>query len=244
MSVLLVEDRGPVRLLTLNRPDRHNALDTELTAALLDGLVDAGAQPGVRAVVVAGSGRSFCSGADTGEFADLTPDRADAVAARAELTTRLQGASAALSVPVVAAAHGYVLGGGAGLAIGADLLVIADDARFGYPELRHGIVAAIVMADLVRQAGRKAAFELVATAEPISGVEVGALGLANRVVPAAEVLATAVGLAEQLAAWDPAAMAATKRHLHAVADLTLADGLAAGQALNQRMRGFRSGAEQ
>ncbi len=238
MSVLLVEDRGPVRVLTLNRPDRHNALDTELSAALLAAFEAADADRDVRAVVVTGAGRSFSSGADVGEFAVLTPDHAEAVAARAELTTRLQEAPSALSVPVVAAVHGYALGGGAGLAIAADLLVIATDARFGYPELRHGLVAAVVMAGIVRQAGVKAAFELVGLAEPVSGVRVGELGLANRVVPPAEVVPTALALAERLADWDPEAMVATKAHLHAVADLTFAAGLDAGRALNQRMRGF------
>src|SRR5690606_17561825 len=103
------------------------------------------------------------------EFSALVPDDPQAVLARSALTTRLHHSFSQLSKPVVSAVHGNALGGGAGLALAADLMVIANDARLGYPELKHGIVAAVVIANLVRQLGRKQAFELVALAEPISG---------------------------------------------------------------------------
>ncbi|MSQ72087.1 MAG: enoyl-CoA hydratase/isomerase family protein [Betaproteobacteria bacterium] len=239
MAELVVEDRGAVRLLTLNRPEKHNALNTVLTQGLLDALRTADREPAIAAVVLTGAGKSFCAGADTSEFSTLTPDDPQAVLDRSDLTTSLHLAFSNMAKPVISAVRGNALGGGAGLAIACDMMVIADSARFGYPELKHGIVAAIVMANLVRQVGRKQAFELVAMAEPISGERAHALGLANRVVPEAEVLATALALADRLAAFSTIAMATTKRVFHRAADLALAPALAVGRDANVMMRGFR-----
>ncbi|KAG0934362.1 hypothetical protein G6F31_016122 [Rhizopus arrhizus] len=147
-----------------------------------------------------------------------------------------------MTKPVVGAVHGNALGGGAGLALACDLTVMAEDVRFGYPELRHGIVAAVVMADLVRQVGRKHAFDLVAMAEPIDGARALQLGIANRVVPAADVLDAALAMAGRLAGWEPAAMGLTKRAFHRAADLGLAEALGVGRDANVIMRGFRQGA--
>ncbi|HYG42606.1 MAG TPA: enoyl-CoA hydratase/isomerase family protein, partial [Bordetella sp.] len=211
MTELLIEDLDAVRVLYMNRPEKHNALNTALTQGLLDALQDADRDNAVRAVVLAGNGKSFCAGADTKEFAGLTAQHAAAVLQRAELTTALHLAFSHIGKPVVSAVQGNALGGGAGLALACDMSVMAEDVRFGYPELRHGIVAAVVMANLVRQVGRKQAFELVAMAEPIDGARALALGLANRVVPAAQVLETALGLARRMAGWEAAAMKLTKR---------------------------------
>jgi enoyl-CoA hydratase/carnithine racemase len=130
------------------------------------------------------------------------------------------------------------MGGGAGLAIAADLAVMADSAKLGYPEAKHGIVAAIVMANLVRQVGRKAAFELVALGEPIDAPRALQLGMVNRVVPLSQVLAEAISLAEKLASVKRPAMAETKRLFHEVADLALAPALERGRDTNKRMRNF------
>jgi len=237
---LLIDDHGAVRLLTMHRPEKHNALNTVLTRALLEALQAADADPGVRAVVLTGAGKSFCAGADTTEFSRLTPEDPQAVNARADLTCALHRAFSQMHTPVVAAVRGNALGGGAGLALACDLVVMADTARFGYPELKYGIVAAIVLANLVRQLGKKQAFELVCMAEPIDGHAAKALGLANRVTPDADVLDVALALAATLAAWDPLAMAATKRTFHRASDLTLAAALDAGRDANVMMRGFRA----
>lgn len=133
MTELLIDDRDAVRILTMNRPDKHNALNAALTRALLDGLQQAERDPGVRPVVLTGSGKSFCAGGDTSEFSALVPDDPGAVHDRADLTTRLHLAFSRMSKPVVAAVRGHALGGGAGLAIACDLAIMADDVRFGYP---------------------------------------------------------------------------------------------------------------
>ncbi|ANN72240.1 enoyl-CoA hydratase/isomerase family protein [Bordetella bronchialis] len=239
MEHLLIEDRGAVRILTLNRPEKHNALNTRLTQELLDSLREADRADGINAVVLTGAGKSFCAGADTTEFSALTPQDPQAVSARADLTTSLHLVFSQMNKPVISAVRGNALGGGAGLAIACDLCVMSETVRFGYPELRHGIVAAVVMANLVRQLGRKQAFELVALAEPLDGHAARAWGLCNRVVPDEQVLETALALADRIAGWSPIAMATTKRAFHRAADLGLAQALEVGRDANVMMRGFR-----
>ncbi|HLS87672.1 MAG TPA: enoyl-CoA hydratase/isomerase family protein [Burkholderiales bacterium] len=233
---LLVEDRGAVRLLTLNRPEKRNALNTELTEALLQALRNADADEAVGCVVLTGAGPGFCAGADLGEFKGLK----DPVAAerRAELTMQLHLAFSKMAKPVVTAINGAAMGGGAGLAIAGDLAVMAEEAKLGYPETKHGIVAAIVLANLVRQVGRKAAFELVSFGEPIDARRALALGMVNRVAPAEKVLEEAIGMAQKLAQVDRRALAETKRLFHQACDLPLAEALALGREANKRMRAF------
>jgi enoyl-CoA hydratase/carnithine racemase len=236
MSLLLVEDRGAVRILTMNRPDKRNALNSELTQGLLDALRKADVDDSVGATVLTGAGQGFCAGADLSEFKDL--QAALAAENRAELTMQLHLAFSRISKPVVSAINGHAMGGGAGLAVAADMAVMADSAKLGYPEAKHGIVAAIVMANLVRQVGRKAAFELVALGEPIDAHRALELGMVNRVAPVAEVMAHALALAERLATVKRAAMAETKRLFHEVADLPLVAALERGRDTNKRMRNF------
>ncbi len=238
-TLMLTEDRGAVRILTMNRPDKMNALNTALTQALLDALEAADADPAVRAIVLAGAGRSFCAGADLGEFKDLTPDRQHLVVRRADLTCRTQSILQKLSKPVVSAVQGAAVGGGAGLAIGCDMMVAADDLKFGYPELKHSIVPALVMTGMQRQLGRKIAFELISLGRLLRAQEVLALGLANRVVPVGAVLDTALEIAAAWAGAHPLAMAAAKSLFYRVADLPYDAAMAAGRDVNALMRGFR-----
>ena len=234
---LLVENRAAVRILTLNRPEKRNALNSALTQALLDALRAADADDSVGCVVLTGAGPGFCAGADLSEFKDL--QQAVAAENRAELTMQLHLTFSRISKPIVTAINGHAMGGGAGLAIAADLAVMAENAKLGYPEPKHGIVAAIVMANLVRQVGRKAAFELVALGEPVDARRALELGMINRVVPSSEVLDESIRLAEKLAAVKRPAMTETKRLFHEVADLPLAPALERGRDTNKRMRNFQ-----
>ena len=243
MNPLNSETIDKVRVLTLNRPDKHNALNTLLTQQLLDALRQTEHDDSVHAVVLTGAGKSFCAGADTSEFSSLVPDNPQAVMRRADLTSALHLSFSQLSKPVIAAVHGNALGGGAGLAIACDMVVMADDVRFGYPELQHGIVAAVVLANLVRQVGAKHAFELVAMARPINGARAQALGLANQVVPQDQVLSSALEMAHRLASWSPVAMATTNRTFHKACDLSLAQALDVGRDANVMMRGFKKTTE-
>ena len=237
-QTLLIENHGGVRVLTMNRPDKRNALNTALTQALLDALRAADADDSVGCVVLAGAGRGFCAGADLSEFKDLTPDKQHLVAARAQLTTDLHTVSSRMKKPVVTAVHGAAMGGGAGLAIAGDMAVMAESAKLGYPEVKHGIVAAIVMTNLTRQVGRKAAFELVGLGQPINAARALALGMVNRVVPDVDLMKEALVIAEQLASVSPIAMATTKQLFHEVAELPFAEAMEQGRKTNERMRAF------
>lgn len=238
-AVVLTETTDGVCTIVLNRADKLNALNFALTEGLVAALKAADADDNVRAVIVTGAGRGFCAGADTREFAVLTPDNQDLVERRAALTTELQGLVKQMGKPVIAAVNGYAMGGGAGLAISCDLVLAGESARFGYPEVKHGIVAAIVMAGLVEHVGRKAAFELVATGRTVDAGEALKLGLVNRVVADDELLGEARELAAALAGHPVNAMQATKRIFHQVAELPFSEGLKLGQQLNARMRAFR-----
>src|SRR5918912_913852 len=230
---LRIEDRGAVRILTLNRPEKRNALDTALSRALLEALRAADGDEGVRCVVLTGAGPGFCAGADLSEFKGLKDPQA--AETRAELTMQLHLAFSKMVTPVVTAINGAAMGGGAGLAIAGDLAVMAKGAKLGYPETKHGIVAAIVMANLVRQVGRKAAFELVALGEPIDAERALELGMVNRVVPPTRVLDEAIALAKKLAAIARPAMAQTKSLFHEIGDLALEPALKRGREVNKKM---------
>src|SRR5918912_3830586 len=230
---LLTEDRGAVRILTLNRPEKRNALDTALTRDLLEALRAADADEEVHCVVLTGAGPGFCAGADLSEFRGLRDPKA--AETRAELTMQLHLAFSKMVTPVVTAINGAAMGGGAGLAIAGDLAVMAEGAKLGYPETKHGIVAAIVMANLVRQVGRKAAFELVALGEPIDAQRALAIGMVNRVVPTERVLDEAIALAKKLAAIARPAMAQTKSLFHEIGDLALEPALKRGREVNKKM---------
>ena len=238
MPDLLTDNDGAVRILTLNRPEKRNALNMPLSEALLDGLRQADRDAGVRAIVLTGAGPGFCAGADLSEFAELQSNKEALVERRSELTMELHGAFAKLTKPVVTAINGAAMGGGAGLALAGDIAVMSETARIGYPEVKHGIVAAVVMANLVRQAGRKAAFELVGTGQAIDAARALALGLVNRVVAPDKLMETALQFAQAMAAVAPQAMAATKSLFYRAADLPFDEALEAGREINQRMRSF------
>src|SRR5262245_1355547 len=238
MAELLIEDRAAVRTLTMNRPEKRNALNNALTEALLEGLRAADVDEAVNVILLTGAGSAFCAGADLAEFRALGADN-PLVARRAELTTRLHEIFPRLTKPVVTAINGPAMGGGAGIALAADIALMAESAQLAYPEVKHGIVAAIVMPNLVRQIGRKAAFELVATGRTIGAHRALELGMVNRVVPDADLMGEALKLAGELAEVSRPAMATTKQLFYQVTELPFADALATGREANQRMRAFR-----
>lgn len=232
------EDNG-VRVLTMNRPDKLNALNTQLTAALVDALTAADGDDAVRVVVLTGAGRGFCAGADLKEFCDLTAANPDAVRIRAELTWKLQSLLPSIRKPVIAAARGPAVGGGAGLVAGADLAVASDTLKFGYPELKHNIVAALVMTGLTRAIGRKAAFELLALKRLLTAAESLQKGIVNKVVPDDDLMDAAMEMAHTVADIHPVAMQTTKELFYRTAEASYDEAMRAGRDVNQIMRSFR-----
>ena len=239
-EVMLTENRGRVRILTMNRPEKLNALNTALTEALVGSLRAADADDSVSVVVLTGAGRAFCAGADIGEFKDLTPDQTQRVEHRAQLTMQSHLVFSQIGKPVIAAVRGAAMGGGAGLALASDMVVASETMKLGYPEIKHGILPAIVLTNLVRQIGRKAAFELVTQGDPLTAARAYELGAINKVVPDDRLMEESLALAESLAAYKPEALFAIKQLFHKVVDLPLAQGLEEGRKANIAMRAMHT----
>jgi methylglutaconyl-CoA hydratase len=208
-------DHGPVVVLTLNRPERRNALGSALIEQLSEALTRAEIDPEVRAVVLTGAGSVFCAGMDLKEVVGLprSVESEQAAIGRVQAIADLMGQVHQVSKPTIAALNGAALAGGAGLATACDFIIAAESATFGYPEVRRGLVAAIVIHDLVRQVGERRARSLVLTGAPINAATAERWGLVNRVVPAAKCLSEAIALGQELVASAPCAVEATKRLL-------------------------------
>ena len=233
---LLVELADGVLTLTLHRPEKRNALSVPMVAALHDALERADLDAGVRAVALRGAGKDFCAGADLAELlasADRTPAENEADALRlGEVFGRIRR----LPKPVVAVVHGRALAGGAGLATACDLVLAAESAQFGYPEIQRGFVPAMVMTILRRLAGEKLAFDLVATGRVLPAAEALAAGLVSRVVPDGSLDADAGALLGALASGAPSALAMTKRLFYGLDGLSFDEGIAAGARVNALAR--------
>ena len=207
---LLLEQRDGVAVLTLNRPERLNALTTELMSAFRAALAAVRADPATRVLVVTGGQRCFCAGADITILASLSGP-ADAAAFLAEIRDLFQEVED-LPQPVIAAVVGPAMGGGFELVLACDLCVAGNGARFGLPEVGFDLIpAAGGPRRLARLVGPRLAKELLLTGRAIQAEEASRLGLVNRVVPDADVLPRALELARQIAGNPPAALVANKR---------------------------------
>ncbi len=205
---------GPVATITLNRPHRLNALNGALLEALVARLRDCG-EDGVRVVILRGAGRAFCSGYDLRDAARPGAEGADREARRgAELTQEVTRAVRSLPCPVIAAVHGYAIGGGAEIALSCDLVLAAEDAVFQFTESAVGLsITNGLSRNLPQAVGPLLARELVMLGERFDGRRAAALGLANRAVPADRLEAESEEMAATLARRAPLSLAALKRLL-------------------------------
>jgi methylglutaconyl-CoA hydratase len=232
-ATLRVETAGGVRTLTLDRPDRRNALDAQLIAELTGALADAAAAADIRVILLRGEGPDFCAGADLeslrriAESADPTTNLADAQSLGALLVLMRRHPK-----PIIAAVHGHALAGGAGLATACDLVIAREDAVFGYPEVHLGFVPAMVMALLRRLVGEKVAFELVVRGDRIGAGEAAGLGLVNRVIPTPEWDAGVRAYADELAGRSASAVSLIKRLLYGIDGLSFEESIARGAEVN------------
>jgi methylglutaconyl-CoA hydratase len=214
MSDLVLYDlRGPAAVVTLNRPDKRNALSRALIAALAAAVERAAADPAARCVVLTGAGPAFCAGMDLDELRGTLTDTADQVWDDAAKLSALYERIYALPKPTVAAVNGAAVAGGAGLVTVCDLAVAVPGARFGYPEVRRGLVAAMVMPHLLRHVGERAARWLLLTGELIDAKGAHHHGLVNAVVPPEELMPRALEWCGWLAEGGPKALATTKELL-------------------------------
>ncbi len=227
---------GAVLTIQLARPERRNALDAEMVAALRSVLDSVEADAAVRVVAIRGVEPDFCAGADLRALAASQAEGPEAGLADAQRLGDLFLRIRRLPKPVVAVVTGRALAGGCALATACDLALARDDARFGYPEVRLGFVPAIAAALLRRKVGESAAFELTVRGRQVGAARAAALGLANEVF-AADGFEVRVGdyLAE-LAARPPLATSVTKRLLYGLDGTALEDAVARGAEVNALAR--------
>ncbi len=205
----------PAAVITLNRPDRRNALSRELVIALTDAFQRARDDAAARCVILTGTGAAFCAGMDLAELADTINLASKAIVWEDALKlAKLYDLIYTLPKPTIAAVNGAAVAGGAGLVTVCDLAVAIPEARLGYPEVRRGLVAAMVMVHLLRHVGERTARYLLLTGELIDAAEACRTGLINAVAPADKLMELAHAWAVALAEGGPQALATTKQLLH------------------------------
>jgi crotonobetainyl-CoA hydratase len=212
----LVERRGNVALITLNRPEARNAINQAVSTALGDALHEAHLDPEVRAVVITGAGdKSFCAGADLKAIS-----RRENIFHPEHPEWGFAGyVHHFIDKPTIAAVNATALGGGTELALASDLVVAGEGARFGLPEVKRGLIAAAGgVFRIVDHLPRKVAMELLFTGEPITAEEALRWGLINQVVPDGTVVDAALALAERITVNAPLAVSASKRVAYGVDD--------------------------
>jgi enoyl-CoA hydratase len=219
-ETILVAVEGPVAVLTVNRPDKLNALNGQVIDDL-SAAVAALASAGVRAAVLTGAGdKAFVAGADIGAMATMRPEQAAAFARKGHA---LGEAMAAAPFPIIAAVNGFALGGGTELALACDLIYASEKAKFGQPEVGLGVIPGFGGTQrLARRVGVGKARELVLLGHTIDAAEALAIGLADRVFAPDALLAEARAAAEKIAKNAPLAVAHAKRALHVGENLPLA----------------------
>ncbi|MBO3662602.1 enoyl-CoA hydratase-related protein [Microbacterium stercoris] len=220
-ETIQVETRGRVGWITLDRPQALNALNNQVMRDLVDAMSALDADEGIGAIVITGSDRAFAAGADIKEMEGLQ-GRDIAVSGQFDGWYRV----AAVRTPVIAAVAGYALGGGCELAMMCDVILAADTAKFGQPEITLGVIPGMGGTQrLVRAIGYFKAAELVLSGRLVDAQEAERIGLVSRVVPAAELLDEAGKLAESIAAKPLPALYAAKAALDAALETPLAEGL-------------------
>jgi enoyl-CoA hydratase len=220
-NTILVEKRGAVTLVTLNRPQALNALNSQVLAELIDAFGNYDADPQQRCLVLTGSEKAFAAGADIKEmqsqgFADMYS--ADFFAGWEKVT--------ATRKPWIAAVAGYALGGGCEVAMMADFIIAADTAKFGQPEIKLGVTPGMGGSQrLTRAIGKAKAMDMCLTGRMMDAAEAERSGLVAKVVPADQLLDEALKTAEDIAAMPPLAAVAVKEQVNAALELPLSQGI-------------------
>lgn len=236
MAELLVTTDGSIRYLTLNRPDKKNALNDGLISGLKDSLQEAGHDDSLRAVVIQGAGADFCSGADLGALQKISESSYEENLEDARSLMDLFILIRRTRVPVIAAVRGRALAGGAGLATACDIVLASENARFGYPEVKIGFVPAMVMAILRRNLPEKIAFEIATRGFDFDAATAREYCLVNRIFPDAELESSVrefVSIYEKI---SRSAVEMTKRLLYDMDGLNFDTAISAGTEVNARAR--------
>jgi methylglutaconyl-CoA hydratase len=222
----------PVARVTLNRPDKQNALDSEMVSEIRRALAESAENSAVRVVLLSGAGKDFCSGADLAALHQIAK-----ATAMENLADARQLADVFLDMrrhprPIVAAVRGRALAGGCGIATAADIILAAESAQFGYPEVNIGFVPAMVMAIVRRSVSEKRAFELLTSGEPFPARTALEIGMINRIFPDASFDLEVESYAAQLATRSASALSLTKSLLYQIDAIAFEAALSAGVQTN------------
>lgn len=229
---IIYEIRNNAAIVTLNRPEKRNALNDQLIADLRQAIAEADADEQVRVVVLRGAGKDFCAGADLSQLEK---------SAQASIIENIEGANEMASLfitmrklkkPIIAAVHGRALAGGAGLASACDMVIASRSAQFCYTETKIGFVPAIVMSIARRNLGEKRAFEILATAKMFSADEAAVIGLINRVAGDADFETEVEKFAAEVVALSPSALMLTKYLLYQIDSMSFEQAIRAGVDVN------------
>jgi methylglutaconyl-CoA hydratase len=231
-----VIDEGTVRVLELNRPEKRNALNDELIAGLKNALRGADSDESLRAIVIRGAGKDFCSGADLAAIQKIANATYDENVEDARQLAELFELIRKVRVPVIAAVHGRALAGGCGLATACDLVIATRTARFGYPEVKIGFVPAMVAAILRRNLGEKRSFEMLTQGFEFSAEEANAIGLVNDLFEDEAFDVAAIEYASRYAKVSGSAVAMTKRLLYDIDGDGIDAAITKGVETNARAR--------
>jgi enoyl-CoA hydratase/carnithine racemase len=225
-GILLTERRGPVSVLTLNRPSARNSLSLGLMAALQDAVAREGSAKEIAALIIRGAPPAFCAGHDLRE---MQARRQDADRGRAFFVETMHGCSALMQAiiacpkPVIAAVNGIATAAGCQLVASCDLAVAGESAQFATPGVNIGLFCSTPMVALSRNVSRKTAMEMLLLGEMAPAAKAQELGLVNRVVPDADVLDAAIAIAEKIAAKSPLTLAIGKKAFYRQAEMPLAE---------------------
>jgi methylglutaconyl-CoA hydratase len=236
MSTVLIEGNGAIRFLTLNRPEKRNALNDELVAELKAALTAADADESLRAIVIRGAGKDFCSGSDLSALQKIASATYEENLEDARSLAEMFAMIRKVKVPVIAAVHGRALAGGCGLATACDLVVATETARFGYPEVKIGFVPAIVMAYLRRNVSEKHAFELATQGIEFSAQAALEMGLVNRIFPDEGFQAAIESYASVYQTVSRSAVIMSKELLYQMDAMPFDEAIDAGSEVNAKAR--------
>jgi len=229
---VLYSVEGAVARITLNRPEKRNALNAAVIAGVKESLGQAAADERVRAIVIAGAGKDFCSGADLSALQQIAQASVDENAEDARSLLDLFVLIRQIPVPVVAAVSGRALAGGAGLASACDIVLASVSARFGYPEVKIGFVPAMVMAILRRNVSEKRAFELVTRGAEISAQQAHSFGLVNQIYADESFDSDVATYVNEFAKLSRSAVSLTKTLLYQMDGMSFSAALQTGADVN------------
>lgn len=221
-ETLQVEDHGVARVITINRPDKLNALNEQVIDELLVAIERAGADTQVRGVIMTGAGsKAFVAGADIQAMSEMTVEQATVLAGKGHAVGDLLES---LPKPTVAAVNGFALGGGCELALACDFIYASERAKFGQPEVKLGVIPGFGGTQrLLRRVGQARALELCMTGEMIDATTAASLGLVNKILAPEELLNATVAVIETMAKQGPYAVAKAKDVIHRGASMSLQD---------------------